>query len=230
VNFFKLYMGDYQRDTGALSIAEHGAYFLMLQYHYATEKPLPIGKDLYRLIRCASKAERDAVDTVSKLYWIETSDGLINARAQKEMAEAHAYADAQSKRANKRWDKRLDIPAHMPAHMPAQCPVDASHSHSHNHSKSKVKSRTSAQSAKAPLSLRLGEGQVLETIPLVGDAVAEVCETHLQELERLYPGVDPLPTLREIRGWNLSNPNRRKTPRGIAAHINAWFQRDQNRG
>lgn len=87
-----------------------------------------------------------------------------------------------------------------------------------------------ARSAKAPASIRLGEGQVLETIPLIGEAVAEVCETHLAELSRLYPKVDPLPTLREIRGWNLAKPDRRKTSRGIAAHINSWFQREQNRG
>ena len=88
MNFFKLYVGDYQRDTGSLSIAEHGAYFLMLQYHYATEKPLPTGKDLYRLLRCESKADRAAVDAVAKLYWSETEGGLINGRSTKEIAKA----------------------------------------------------------------------------------------------------------------------------------------------
>lgn len=88
VNFFKLYMGDYQRDTGALSIAEHGAYFLMLQYHYATEKPLPKGKDLYRLLRCESKADRDAVDAIAERFWEETETGWVNNRAMKEMAKA----------------------------------------------------------------------------------------------------------------------------------------------
>lgn len=88
LNFFKLYMGDYQRDTGALSIAEHGAYFLMLQYHYATEKPLPKGKDLYRLLRCESKADRDAVDVVAARFWRERDDGWINKRASEEIAKA----------------------------------------------------------------------------------------------------------------------------------------------
>lgn len=137
MNFFKLYMGDYQRDTGALSIAEHGAYFLMLQYHYATEKPLPKGKDLYRMLRCESKAERDAVDTVAGLYWTDTPEGWTNNRACKEMDEAHAYAEAQSKRANKRWNKPADMPPHMPVYIQAQSPTDASHSHSHNHSQTK---------------------------------------------------------------------------------------------
>lgn len=88
MNFFKLYMGDYQRDTGALSIAEHGAYFLMLQYHYATEKPLPLGKDLYRLLRCSSKIDREAVDSVAKQFWQETIGGWTNKRALDEMSKA----------------------------------------------------------------------------------------------------------------------------------------------
>ena len=138
MNFFKLYIGDYQRDTGALSIAEHGAYFLMLQYHYATEKPLPTGKDLYRLLRCEGKADRDAADEVVRLFWTVTTEGLVNNRAHEEIAEAHAYAEAQSKRANKRWEKRTDMPAHMPVHVQAQCPTDASHSHSHSHSKTRA--------------------------------------------------------------------------------------------
>lgn len=46
MNFFKLYIGDYQRDTAHLSVTEHGAYLLMLQHYYATEKPLPPGKAL----------------------------------------------------------------------------------------------------------------------------------------------------------------------------------------
>lgn len=103
MNFFKLYMGDYQRDTGALSIAEHGAYFLMLQYHYATEKPLPKGKDLYRLIRCESKADREAVDAVARLYWKETPEGLVNDRAEREIAIAQeTEGGAEERKKNER--------------------------------------------------------------------------------------------------------------------------------
>lgn len=139
MNFFKLYMGDYQRDTGALSIAEHGAYFLMLQYHYATEKPLPTGKDLYRLLRCESKADRCAVDAVARQFWTEADGGLVNNRAQEEIAGTHAYAEAQSQRANKRWNKPVDMPVHMPTHVQVQSPIDASHSHSHSQITTKSK-------------------------------------------------------------------------------------------
>lgn len=88
MNFFKLYIGDYQRDTGALSLLEHGAYMVMLQHFYATEKPLPVGRELYRLLRCETKADRQAVDSVVDKFWQIVDDGLINLRSQEEIAKA----------------------------------------------------------------------------------------------------------------------------------------------
>ena len=130
MNFFKLYVGDYQRDTGALSIAEHGAYFLMLQYHYATEKPLPTGKELYRLLRCESKADRAAVDAVVKLYWSETDGGLVNGRSSIEIAKASEQAETNRRIAQAREDARkAQRTQHEPLHEPCS---DREPSHSHN--------------------------------------------------------------------------------------------------
>lgn len=89
---------------------------------------------------------------------------------------------------------------------------------------------TVVRSAKASSPVRLGEGQVIETIPLVGQATAEVCETYVQEMDRLFPAVDVPQTLREIRAWNLVNPSRRKTATGIAKHVASWLQKAQNGG
>lgn len=90
VNFFKLYIGDYQRDTGALTLAEHGAYMLMLQHFYATERPLPTGKELHRLLRAESAAERKAINSVSSMFWTTTDEGLVNKRSMRELErDAH---------------------------------------------------------------------------------------------------------------------------------------------
>jgi uncharacterized protein YdaU (DUF1376 family) len=88
VNFIRLYIGDYLRDTGTLTVAEHGAYMLMLLNHYATEKPLPMGRELHRLLRAETKAERDAIDAVSSRFWTATEGGLVNGRAGREMERA----------------------------------------------------------------------------------------------------------------------------------------------
>lgn len=88
MNFVKLYIGDYMRDTGTLSVAEHGAYMLMLLHHYATEAPLPKGQELYRLVRAVSKAEREAVDSVVAKFWTDNGTGLVNNRACQEIERA----------------------------------------------------------------------------------------------------------------------------------------------
>jgi len=88
VNFVKLYIGDYLRDTGTLTLAQHGAYVLMLLEHYATEAPLPTGRELHRLLRADTKAEREAIDFIAGKFWQATDAGLINARAQQEIERA----------------------------------------------------------------------------------------------------------------------------------------------
>ena len=106
MNWFKFFIGDYQRDTAHLSITEHGAYMLMLQHYYATEKPLPAGKALHRMLRAQDKAERDAIDAVASQFWRETPDGLVNERADVEITKANAQAETNRAIAQAREAKR----------------------------------------------------------------------------------------------------------------------------
>lgn len=106
MNFFKLYIGDYQRDTAHLSVTEHGAYLLMLQHYYATEKPLPTGKALHRMMRAQDKAERDAIDAVVAQFWEETPEGLVNGRADVEITKAGAQAETNRAIAQAREARR----------------------------------------------------------------------------------------------------------------------------
>ena len=106
MNFFKLYIGDYQRDTAHLSVTEHGAYLLMLQHYYATEKPLPTRKALHRMLRAQDKAEREAIDAVASQFWRETEQGLVNDRADAEITKAGAQAETNRTIAQAREAKR----------------------------------------------------------------------------------------------------------------------------
>lgn len=70
MNFYKHFIGDYARDTGDLSMVEHGAFRLMLDHFYGMARPLPANrKALYRLLRAESDAERRAIDTVALRFW-----------------------------------------------------------------------------------------------------------------------------------------------------------------
>ena len=89
MNFYKRYMGDYGRDTAHLSLAEHGAYTLLLDHYYSTETPLPAdAAALYRICRAFEKAEQRCVLSVADTYFPVGEDGLRhNARADKQIPE-----------------------------------------------------------------------------------------------------------------------------------------------
>jgi len=65
-------------------------------------------------------------------------------------------------------------------------------------------------------------------IPLNSGENFLIFQQQVEEWQTLYPAVDILQELRNIRGWNISNPKRRKTKAGILNHINAWLSKVQN--
>ena len=67
-------------------------------------------------------------------------------------------------------------------------------------------------------------------IPLAGNKEFPIYQPIIDEWETLYPNVDIIPTLREIRGWNIANPTRKKTKTGVMKHINSWLAKEQNKG
>ena len=68
------------------------------------------------------------------------------------------------------------------------------------------------------------------SLPLCNGTEHGVTATHLAELSKLYPGVNPEQELLSAKGWLIANPTRRKTPRGIARFIHGWLSRAQDRG
>lgn len=93
MNFYKHHIGDYAKKTAHLTVLEHGAYLLMLHAYYGTEKPLPFGRDLYRICRAFGKKERAAVDKVAAQFWTRTDAGYVNGRAFDEIKEASELGD-----------------------------------------------------------------------------------------------------------------------------------------
>jgi hypothetical protein len=74
------------------------------------------------------------------------------------------------------------------------------------------------------------DSPVAITIPLVGTGEYRVTEAQVKAWDELFPAVDVPQTLREIKAWNLSHPQRRKTERGVQAHITGWLAKEQNKG
>jgi uncharacterized protein YdaU (DUF1376 family) len=94
VIFYKHFIGDFQRDTGHLSLIERGAYRAMLDHYYATERPLPADvPSVSRLVGAIDAKERAAVERVLREFWIKTDDGYTNRRADTEIARAAAQRE-----------------------------------------------------------------------------------------------------------------------------------------
>lgn len=68
------------------------------------------------------------------------------------------------------------------------------------------------------------------TIPLVDKTEHPIHHAQIVEWIAAYPAVDVPQKLREIRQWNIANPTRRKTRKGILRHITDWLAREQDRG
>lgn len=97
VNYYERYCGDYQRDTAHLSLAEHGAYTMLLDTYFSVEKPLPKElPSLYRVCRAMTRIEQQAVKTVAEQFFpVLEIDGLRhNRRADREIAKARPKIEA----------------------------------------------------------------------------------------------------------------------------------------
>lgn len=88
MNFYKRHLGDYAKDAGHLTMLEHGAYTLLLDRYYTTEKPIPSRTEAYRVCRARTAAERDAVDAVLAEFFKTDGEAFLNGRAEEEIAKA----------------------------------------------------------------------------------------------------------------------------------------------
>jgi uncharacterized protein YdaU (DUF1376 family) len=106
LNFYKHYIGDFQRDTGHLSLTQRGAYLCLMHHYYATEKPLPNDHAaLCRIAGAIDKAERDAVKAVMGFFAVCDS-GLMHARIEAEIHKAGTQADTNRRIALEREETR----------------------------------------------------------------------------------------------------------------------------
>lgn len=75
-------------------------------------------------------------------------------------------------------------------------------------------------------------GQMAEVEALVlNDGTEWVpSEALFAEYVRLYPNVDVKQQFNKMRSWCLSNPQKRKTQRGIKRFVNSWLSKEQDKG
>jgi uncharacterized protein YdaU (DUF1376 family) len=106
MNFYKHYIGDFQRDTGHLSLTQRGAYLCLMHHYYATEKPLPNDHSaLCRIAGALDKTERDAVRAVMS-FFTPVDSGLMHKRIEAEIEKSGHVSDVNRDIALAREAKR----------------------------------------------------------------------------------------------------------------------------
>ena len=74
------------------------------------------------------------------------------------------------------------------------------------------------------------EEMVFIRLELNDNSEYPVTFTDLEEYKKLYPGLDVEQELRNMCGWCNSNPQKRKTKRGIKRFISGWLSRSKKEG
>lgn len=92
MHYYQRNIGDYARDTGHLTVLEHGLYALMLDWYYLNERPIT-DFDLKRI----SRGMVDEARTILSEYFKETENGWVHSYADRIIAEYHAKAEKNRK-------------------------------------------------------------------------------------------------------------------------------------
>lgn len=125
------YWGDYLRKTSHLSLAEHGAYILLMEHYYSSGCPINANPSvLHRVCRCADDTERAACDSVVLQFFTKDGDLYRHDRIDEEISKSNKIKDKGRDAANKRWHGNANPsvqgnakPNANPSagHMPAAC-------------------------------------------------------------------------------------------------------------
>jgi hypothetical protein len=106
--------------------------------------------------------------------------------------------------------------------------VSPSSSSSASSSPQKVKTSCAAPS-KSDGTAQQPVQQPVITLTLNDKSEYPITETRVEEWRNLYPGVDVMQELRNMRGWLSANPERVKTQRGVLRFAISWLQNSQDR-
>lgn len=113
-HWYPRYTGDYSQKTKHLSMIEHGAYVMLMDFYYSNEY-LPSSDtscdlsndDVLMRICCAlDEKERDAVRNVVSQFFTWTEDGYINKRVEEELQKRRDISDKRKKAVDAREKKR----------------------------------------------------------------------------------------------------------------------------
>lgn len=126
MNYYPHHIGDYTKDTMALSQGEHGAYRLLIDAAYAGEDGIA-PDEVHAIARAASAAERRNADRVIAKFFTLRDGRYYQSRIDREVAAYQEKSAKASASAQKRWSERNAnaMPSHMRTHSERSANGDA---------------------------------------------------------------------------------------------------------
>ena len=110
MNNYPHHIGDFLRDTVGLSMTEECVYRRLLDQYYAREGPLPDDvSELCRLARAMTPTEKRAVAYVVGRFFVKTSDGVSQKRADAELQKFRERSEKARESIAHRWHPDTNV-------------------------------------------------------------------------------------------------------------------------
>lgn len=128
MHYYKFNIGDYRRDTGHLSLVEHGIYRVLLDTYILDEKPLCADKAKLMRSHCVRTADEEkALENVLADFFVLTNEGYLHKRCEREIEEFHGKAEKAKQSALVRWANNANALKNDANAMRTGCEDDANH-------------------------------------------------------------------------------------------------------
>lgn len=167
------------------------------------------------------------VDATQKRYEANVKNGQKGGRPKKENQETQNNPDTE----NKNPSKTQDNPSKKNENPQKPNPnLNYNDNDNDNYNDNVNDNINNIYCTELECSSSIPEEKAAITLTLNDKSEYPLFDKNIAEWKELYPNVDILQELRNMKGWLNSNPTKRKTKSGILRFINSWLAREQNKG
>jgi uncharacterized protein YdaU (DUF1376 family) len=222
VHYYKRNIGDYSKKAGRLSILQHGVYTLLLDACYDRER-FPTREEAIDWVWAGTPEEIQAVDFVLSKFFVLQDGVYQQKRIAEELEEYRLFCEqqAQKGKAGGRPKKPGGLPAGSTENpVESHCKANESLTTNHYPLTTNQDLNSCAEPSSTPSI----------TLTLNDKTEFPIFDHQIAEWQELYPAADVRQELRNMRGWLLANPKKRKTRTGILRFVTSWLAKEQNRG
>lgn len=238
--YVRFFPSDWLGGTRGMRAIESGVYITLIALMYERCEPLP--DDRRRLARqcgCSEKAFTEILDgLIADSKVIVLGGGLWNDRVQREFNFRVENSNKAREAANARWENHNK---NSDPNMQQECESNASgmlfqkpESRSQKPELERLDLTTFGLALSAACAAARAQGPEFIRIPTnkfeKRREEITIFEGNVLEFEGLYPDVDVRAQLRAMRGWSISNKEKRKTAKGMMRFVNRWLADKQDKG